>query len=80
MREALKQIYEIHSIRHARRFQAKQQGKETLRRGALMKLLHTNAQTLPLCVLKPNEDPPPLTGAVPPDQDYIAAVSPGPNF
>jgi len=75
LREALEQIYQIHTIRHARRFQAKQQGKETLRRGALMKLLHNDAQTLPLCVMRPTEEPPPLTGALPPDNDYIA--SPG---
>lgn len=46
--------------------------KETIRRGALMKMLQISAQTLPLFVSKPNEKIPPLCGAIPADSTYVA--------
>lgn len=49
--------------------------KETIRRGALMKMLQNSAQTLPLWVGKPGEKLPPLCGAVPADASYIAKVN-----
>jgi SAGA-associated factor 29 len=75
IRKALTKIYEIRSIRNERRIMAKQAGsKETIRRGALMKMLQTTAATLPLWVGKPGQEAPPLCGAVPADQSYVAKV------
>nr|CAG4643374.1 EOG090X0A1W [Ilyocryptus agilis] len=75
IRKALNKIYEIRMIRHERRIQAKQAGgKETIRRGALMKMLQVTAQTLPLWIKKPGQDPPPLCGAVPADPSYVAKL------
>nr|CAG4648089.1 EOG090X0A1W [Moina brachiata]SVE93145.1 EOG090X0A1W [Moina brachiata] len=75
IRKALSKIYEIRNIRHERRIQAKQAGsKETIRRGALMKMLVTTAQTLPLFVSKTGQTPPPLCGAVPADPSYVAKL------
>ena len=48
--------------------------KETIRRGALMKMLATSAETIPLWVGKENESPPPLCGAIPPESSYVAAT------
>lgn len=57
--------------------QAKQAGsKETIRRGALMKMLLVTAQTLPLWISKPGQQPPPLCGAIPADPSYVAKVRP----
>ena len=48
--------------------------KETIRRGALMKMLATSAETIPLWVGRESEaSPPPLAGAVPPEANYVAA-------
>jgi len=56
-------------------YQAKQAGsKETIRRGALMKMLLVTAQTLPLWISKPGQQAPPLCGAVPADPSYVAKV------
>nr|CAG4646436.1 EOG090X0A1W [Macrothrix elegans] len=75
IRKALSKIYEIRAIRHERRIQAKQAGsKETIRRGALMKMLLVTAQTLPLWIGKPGQQPPPLCGATPADPSYIAKL------
>lgn len=56
-------------------FQARNAGnKETIRRGALMKMLQISAQTLPLFVSKPGEKVPPLCGAIPAESSYVAKV------
>ncbi|KAG7168060.1 SAGA-associated factor 29-like, partial [Homarus americanus] len=49
--------------------------KETIRRGALMKMLLNCAQTLPLWIGNSGEKPPALCGAVPPEQNYVAKVN-----
>jgi len=68
-------VNEIRSIRNERRIQARNAGnKETIRRGALMKMLQSSAQTLPLWVGKLGEKAPPLCGAVPAEPTYIAKV------
>lgn len=73
IREALAKIYEIRNICNERRIQSKCAGnKETFRRGDLMNMLQSSAQTLPLWVSKPGEKVPPLCGAVPADSTYIA--------
>lgn len=74
LRKALSKINEIRTIRNERRIQARQAGnKETIRRGALMKMLLNTAQTLPLYVGKtPGAKPPPLCGAIPAEPTYIA--------
>lgn len=75
LRKALTKVNEIRSIRNERRIQARNAGnKETIRRGALMKMLQGSAQTLPLWVGKPDEKAPPLCGAVPADASYVAKV------
>jgi SAGA-associated factor 29 len=75
IRKTLEKIYEIRSIKNERRIQAKQAGnKEAIRRGALMKMLQTSAQTLPLWIGKPGQDPPPLCGAIPSEFSYVAKV------
>lgn len=62
--------------------QAKNSGnKETIRRGALMKMLLNCAQTLPLWIGNSMEKPPPLCGAIAPEQNYVAKVGSGaPSF
>lgn len=73
IRQALAKVQEIRNIRNERRIQARNAGnKETIRRIALMKMLQTSAQTLPLFVSKPGEKVPPLCGAVPAESSYIA--------
>lgn len=73
LRKSLNKINEIRTIRHERRILAKTTGnKDTLRRGAHMKMLQTSAQTLPLWVSKIGEKPPPLCGAIPAESNYIA--------
>ncbi|XP_012220082.2 SAGA-associated factor 29 [Linepithema humile] len=76
LREALSKINEIRTIRNERRIQARNAGnKETIRRGALMKMLKDTAQTLPLYVGKtPGAKPPPLCGAIPAESTYIAKM------
>nr|CAG4636362.1 EOG090X0A1W [Eubosmina coregoni]SVE69942.1 EOG090X0A1W [Eubosmina coregoni] len=75
IREALSKIYEIREIRHERRIRAKQAGsKETIRRGALMKMLLVTAQTLPLWISRQGQQPPPLCGAIPADSTYVAKL------
>ncbi|ETN66734.1 coiled-coil domain-containing protein 101 [Anopheles darlingi] len=73
IRQALAKIQDIRNIRNERRIQARNAGnKETIRRGALMKMLQISAQTLPLFVSKPGEKVPPLCGSIPADNSYIA--------
>ncbi|XP_026285359.1 SAGA-associated factor 29 isoform X2 [Frankliniella occidentalis] len=73
IRKALTKVNEIRAIRNERRIQARNAGnKETIRRGALMKMLLSSAQTLPLWVGKPGEKAPPLCGAIPMEASYIA--------
>lgn len=73
IREALKKVQDIRNIRNERRIQARNAGnKETIRRGALMKMLQISAQTLPLFVSKPGEKIPPLCGAVQAEAGYVA--------
>lgn len=73
IRQALSKIQEIRNIRNEHRIQARNAGnKETIRRGALMKMLQVSAQTLPLFVSKIGEKIPPLCGAIAADSNYIA--------
>lgn len=73
LRKALEKIYDIRKIRHEIRMAARNAGnKETIRRGALMKMLATSAETIPLWVGRDGEDPPQLCGAVPSDGNYVA--------
>lgn len=73
IRKALTKVNEIRAIRNERRIQARNAGnKETIRRGALMKMLQSSAQTLPLWVGKPGEKAPPLCGAIPMEASYVA--------
>lgn len=75
LRKALDKITEIRGIRNEYRIQARNAGNtESIRRGARMQMVHSNAQTLPLFVGKPGEKSPPLCGAVPADPNYIAKV------
>lgn len=76
LRKALGKINEIRAIRNERRIQARNAGnKETIRRGALMKMLLSTAQTLPLYVGKaPGAKAPALCGAVPAEPTYIAKM------
>ena len=75
LRKALGKIYDIRKIRHEIRMAARSAGnKETIRRGALMKMLATSAETIPLWVGRENESPPPLCGAIPSDSNYVAQV------
>ena len=63
-------------IRSELRIAAKNLGnKETIRRGALMKMLATSAETIPLWVGKDGEEPPPMCGAIPPEPNYAAQAS-----
>ncbi|XP_042223577.1 SAGA-associated factor 29-like isoform X2 [Homarus americanus] len=76
VKKALNTVYQIRNIRHDLRIQAKNSGnKETIRRGALMKMLLNCAQTLPLWIGNSGEKPPALCGAVPPEQNYVAKVN-----
>uniref|UniRef100_A0A182N816 SGF29 C-terminal domain-containing protein n=1 Tax=Anopheles dirus TaxID=7168 RepID=A0A182N816_9DIPT len=73
IRQALGKIQDIRNIRNERRIQARNAGnKETIRRGALMKMLQISAQTLPLFVSKPGEKIPHLCGSIAADSSYIA--------
>ncbi|XP_065088101.1 SAGA-associated factor 29 [Ochlerotatus camptorhynchus] len=73
IRQALAKIQDIRNIRNERRIQARNAGnKETIRRGALMKMLQISAQTLPLFVSKPGEKIPPLCGSITADNSYVA--------
>lgn len=73
IRQALAKIQDIRNIRNERRIQARNAGnKETIRRGALMKMLQISAQTLPLFVSKAGEKIPPLCGSIPADNNYVA--------
>ncbi|RXG56956.1 hypothetical protein Avbf_16232 [Armadillidium vulgare] len=75
VKKSLDTVYQIRNIRHELRVQAKNSGnKETIRRGALMKMLQNSAQTLPLWIGGPGEKPPPLCGAVPPEINYIGKI------
>ncbi|XP_028168972.1 SAGA-associated factor 29 [Ostrinia nubilalis] len=73
LRAALTRIYEIRAIKNERRMQARHAGnKETIGCGALMKMLLSAAQTLPLHVGRAGERAPALCGAVPADPGHIA--------
>lgn len=74
LRQALAKIQEIRAIRNERRIYARNSGnKETIRRGALMKMLEISAMTLPLFVSKIGETRiPPLCGCIPADSSYVA--------
>ncbi|KAF5282551.1 hypothetical protein FQA39_LY04958 [Lamprigera yunnana] len=75
LRKALQKITDIRNIKNERRIQARNAGnKETIRRGAWMKMLLSSAQTLPLFVSKIGEKPPPLCGAIPAEPNYFAKV------
>lgn len=75
LRKALGKINEIRAIRNERRIQARNAGnKETIRRGALMKMLLSTAQTLPLYVGKTPGAKPPPCGAIPAEPTYIAKM------
>ncbi|KAJ8928859.1 hypothetical protein NQ314_018516 [Rhamnusium bicolor] len=75
IRKALQKITEIRNIKNERRIQAQiASNKECIRRGTWMKMLSSSAQTLPMYVSKIGEEPPPLCGAIPSDQNYIAKV------
>ncbi|XP_008548731.1 SAGA-associated factor 29 [Microplitis demolitor] len=76
LRSALSKINEIRAIRNERRIQARNAGnKETIRRGALMKMLQSTAATLPLYVGKtPGAKAPALCGAVPAESTYVAKM------
>ena len=77
LRRALGKIYEVRRIRSELRIAAKNLGnKETIRRGALMKMLATSAETIPLWVGKDGEEAPPMCGAVSPEPNYAAQVRP----
>lgn len=75
LRKSLDKIYQIRQVRHEMRIASRNAGnKETIRRGALMKMLATSAETIPLWVGRESEaSPPPLAGAVPPEANYVAA-------
>lgn len=73
IRDALKKVQEIRNIRNEKRIQARNAGnKETIRRGALMKMLQISAQTLPLFVSKPGEKVPQLVGCVQAEAGYVS--------
>ena len=73
LRKALSKIYEIRDIRHEMRIASRNAGnKETIRRGALMKMLATSAETIPLWVGKEGESPPALAGAITAEASYVA--------
>lgn len=73
IRDALRKVQEIRNIRNEKRIQARNAGnKETIRRGALMKMLQISAQTLPLFVSKPGEKVPQLVGCVQAEPGYVA--------
>lgn len=76
LRNTLIKINEIRSIRNERRIQARHAGnKETIRRGALMKMLQSTAATLPLYIGKTlGAKAPPLCGAVPAESTYHAKM------
>ncbi|XP_018328883.1 SAGA-associated factor 29-like isoform X2 [Agrilus planipennis] len=75
IRKALQKIIEIRNIKNERRIQARHvDNKETIRRGACMKMLASSGQTLPLFVGKIGEEPPPLCGAIPAEPNYYAKV------
>lgn len=49
--------------------------EHSIRRGALMKLLHQQAQTLPLFIpFSRDERPPPLCGSIPAEANYVGKI------
>lgn len=49
--------------------------EHSIRRGALMKLLHQQAQTLPLFIsFNRDEKPPPLCGCIPAESNYVGKI------
>jgi SAGA-associated factor 29 len=76
IRKALEKINEIRGLKNERRMVAKNSGnKETIRRGALMKALQTEAQTMPLFISiskKGSQKPPPLCGRISPEPNHIS--------
>lgn len=82
LREALDKIYKIKNIRNEERIQARsldnwgegEGPRKIMRRGVLMNMLQQVAATLPLFIPKVGERPPPLCGAVPAENNYIAKM------
>jgi SAGA-associated factor 29 len=73
IRKALEKINEIRGLKNERRMVAKNSGnKETIRRGALMKALQTEAQTMPLFISMKGQKPPPLCGRISPEPNHIS--------
>ncbi|XP_064620378.1 SAGA-associated factor 29-like isoform X2 [Lineus longissimus] len=70
LKKALEKVVEIKAFRHDRSISDRP--KQIMRRGVLMTMLQQNASTLPLWIGKPGEKPPPLCGAVPADNNYVA--------
>ncbi len=74
LRRALDKIYAVRQVRAELRIAAKSNGnKETIRRGALMKMLASSAETIPLWVGRRGEEAPQLCGAVPAESNYASA-------
>lgn len=74
LRKCLSIIADIRSTVRNRPRKLGLHNKETsIRRGALMKMLQQNAQTLPLFIARSRtEKPPPLCGCTPADGNYVA--------
>lgn len=76
LRKSLDKIAEIRALRNEKKSASKnaERPKETLRRGALMKMLQQSGVTLPLWIGRKHETPPPLCGAIPAEPNYVAKV------
>lgn len=80
LRKGLNIIAQIKSIQEEKRIIARlsesvskdEHPRKSMRRGVLMTLLQKSAQTLPLWIGKPNEEPPILCGSIGPSMDYVA--------
>ncbi|KAK1131668.1 hypothetical protein K0M31_017958 [Melipona bicolor] len=67
--------FERLGTRDGYRLEMREGNKETIRRGALMKMVLSSAQTIPLYVGKtPGAKPPALCGAIPAEPTYIAKM------
>ena len=74
LQQCLDLIYDVRTTVRNRPRKTGLFSKETsIRRGALMKLLQSSAQTLPLFIPRTrNEKPPPLCGCIPADVNHVA--------
>ncbi|UYV65962.1 CCDC101 [Cordylochernes scorpioides] len=72
----LELIQEVRALKNEKwmAFKNSERPKETLRRGALMKMLQQSALTLPLWIPRKKEPPPPLCGAIPAEPNYVLKV------